>query len=137
MVGEKIIFKVNFHNTGTEEVTKIYMRDVFTTDMRAEKVFLVSGNIRQDVTDLFINDQTRENGLIMPRDPYNPSQLLNLASIAGSLEQDEELTLEFTFKAISKSDLACNQAFTSINGRREVQSSKVCVGINAIIPITD
>jgi len=137
LVGELITFKVDFENTGTEEVTNIFMRDIYATDMRAESVYIIYNGIRQDVSSLFLNDQARETGLIMPRDPQDPSQLLNLADLTGSLGQNEKFTLEFTFKAVSKSDLACNQAFTSLNGRREIQSSRVCVGIDAIIPVTD
>jgi hypothetical protein len=137
-VGELITFNVKFKNTGTEEIETLYLRDVYTTDMRAETVTLVHKGIRSDVTSLFFrNINDRDNGMILPRNPANPQQLLNLMQLSGPLEEGEELTLEFIFKAVSKSELACNQAYTSPNGRREISSSKVCVEIEAIVPVTD
>ena len=137
-VGELITFNVKFKNTGTEKIETLYLRDVYTTDMRAETVTLVHKGIRSDVTSLFFrNINERDNGMILPKNPANPRQLLNLMQLSGPLEEGEELTLEFVFKAVSKNELVCNQAFTSPNGRREISSSKVCVEIEAIVPVTD
>lgn len=136
-VGELITFRVDFENTGTEEITKLFMRDVYTTDMRAENVYLIREGRRSDFTSLFLDEYSRENGLIRPRDPGKPSELLNIIGLTGPLREGDKITLEFTFKAVAKSELACNQAFTSPNMRKELKSSKVCVVIDAKIPVTD
>lgn len=137
-VGELIIFNVNFKNTGTEVIEKLYLRDIYTTDMRVESVTLVHNELKIDVTSLFFKDMNdMDTGMILPKNPVEPQQLLNLIQLTGPLQEGEELTLEFTFKAVSKNDLVCNQAYTAPNGRREIPSSKVCVEIDAIVPVTD
>mgnify|MGYP006948859206 FL=1 len=78
-----------------------------------------------------------DTGMILPKNPVEPQELLNLIQLTGPLQEGEELTLEFTFKAVSKNDLVCNQAYTSPNGRKEIPSTKVCVEIDAIVPVTD
>ena len=91
-----------------------------------------------NVTNIFFaNNGVNDSGLILPKDNENPSELLDLTDLTGDLDPGEHMELVFTFKAVSKTDLACNQAFTSPNSRREIQSSKVCVGIDAIVPVTD
>lgn len=136
-VGELITFRVDFENTGTEKITKLFMRDVYTTDMRPENVYLVRDGVRSDFTSLFLDENSGETGMIRPRDPSDKSALLNIIGLSGYMQQGDKIYLEFTFKAVAKSDLACNQAFTSPNMRREIQSSKVCVVIDAEIPVTD
>lgn len=137
-VGELIIFNVNFKNTGTEVITRLYMRDSYSTDMRVEKVMLIQDGERIEVTGKFFKSiDDMDTGLIIPKDPFNQVMLLNLVELTGVLEENQEFTLEFVFKAVSKSELACNQAFSSPNSRREIVSPKVCVEIDAVIPVTD
>jgi hypothetical protein len=137
-VGEQITFNVNFKNTGTENIEKLYLRDIYTTDMRAESVTLIHNGMSTDVTSLFFKGiDDRDTGMILPKNPVDPKQFLNLIQLTGPLGENEELTLQFVFKAVSKNELVCNQAFTSPNGRKEITSSKVCVEIDAIVPVTD
>ena len=137
-VGELITFNVNFKNTGTEKITNLYMRDIYTTDIRVEKVTLIYNNQRTDISSIFFKTlDDRDNGILVPKDPNNNSTLYDFTTLTGDLAQNDQFTLEFVFKAIGKNDLVCNEAYTSPNGRKEIKSPKVCVGIEAIVPVTD
>lgn len=137
-VGELITYNVVLENSGTEVITKINMRDVYTTNMRVEAVYLLNNGQRRNVTSqFFANNSEMESGNIMPRNPQNRNELLDLTDITGDLKQGDKITLEFIFKALAQNQGVCNQAFASANGRSEVQSQKACVSINAIIPVTD
>lgn len=136
-VGEMVTFTVSMENSGTEKITKINMRDVYSTNMRVEAVYLIQNGQRRNVTSqFFANDSEREGGNILPRDPQS-NDLLDLTDFTGDLNPGEKLTFEFIFKAVTGSPQVCNQAHASSNGRSEISSQKVCISINAVIPVTD
>ncbi len=137
-VGELITYNVVLENSGTEIITKINMRDVFTTDMRAEVVYLLQNGQRRNVTTYFFaNESEKTAGTINPKNPNNKTELLNLMDLTGVLKPGSKITLEFVFKAVEKNVSTCNQAYASANGRSEIASQKVCVNVNALVPVTD
>lgn len=137
-VGELITYRVTLENSGTEVVNKIHMRDVYSTNMVVEAIYMVRGNQRTNVTDkFFANNNEMSSGIISPRNPGNNSELLNLTDLTGDLQPNESVVLEFIFKAKSSTTQSCNQAFSSANSRPEMSSQKVCVQISRIVPVTD
>ena len=137
-VGELITYKVVLENAGTEVINKINMRDVYTTNMRVEAVYLVQGGTRRNVTtQFFANNSEMESGNIVPRNPQNKNELLDLTDFTGDLKPGDSVTLEFIFKAVTKNSQVCNQAYASANSRSEMSSQKVCINIDAIVPVTD
>ena len=137
-VGELITYNVVLENSGTEVITKINMRDVFTSDMRAEVVYLVQNGQRRNVTTYFFaTESEKDGGSINPKNPLNKSELLDLTDLTGDLKPGSKITLEFIFKAVGKNTSTCNQAYASANSRSEISSQKVCVNVSAIVPVTD
>lgn len=137
-VGELITYNVELENSGTEVISKINMRDVFTSDMRAEVVYLVQNGQRRNVTTYFFaTESEKDGGSINPKNPLNKSELLDLTDITGDLKPGDKITLEFIFKAVGKNTSTCNQAYASANSRAEISSQKVCVNVNAFVPVTD
>lgn len=136
-VGELITFTVSLENSGTETITKVNMRDVYSTNMRVEAIYLIQNGQRRNVTSqFFANDSEMEGGNIMPRDPQN-NDLLDLTDFTGDLNPGDKVNFEFIFKAVSKSEQVCNQAHASANSRSEISSQKVCVSVDAVVPVTD
>lgn len=137
-VGELITFTVSMENSGTETINKINMRDIYSPNMRVEAIYLVQGGQRRNVTSqFFANNSEMEGGNIMPRDPQNKNDLLDLTDFTGDLKPGEKVTFEFIFKAVSNGPQVCNQAHASANSRSEISSQKVCVDIKAVVPVTD
>ncbi len=137
-VGELITFTVSMENSGTEKINKINMRDIYSPNMRVEAIYLTQGGQRRNVTSqFFANNSEMEGGNIMPRDPQNKNNLLDLTDFTGDLKPGEKITFEFIFKAISNGSQVCKQAYASANSRSEISSQKVCVDIKAVVPITD
>jgi uncharacterized repeat protein (TIGR01451 family) len=138
LVGEFITYTVTYENTGTEPITRIHMRDVYTTEMRVSKVYLLQNGQRSDITKSIITDpDDTDDGMIVPSAPNVKSNFLNLTDLTGILKTNDKVTFEFVFKATGKNQEVCNQAFASANFRREISSQKVCVNIDTIIPVTD
>lgn len=137
-VGELVTYKVVLENSGTQVINKVTMRDVYTTNMRVEAIYLVQNGTRRNVTtSFFANDSEMESGNILPRDPQDKSKTLDLTDITGDMNPGSVVTFEFIFKAQTKNSQVCNQAFASANDRSEIQSQKVCVTVDAIVPVTD
>lgn len=137
-VGELITFTVAMENSGTETVDKINMRDVYSTNMRVEAIYLVQNGQRRNVTSqFFANPSEQEGGNILPRDPQNRNNALDLTDFTGDLKPGKSIVLEFIFKSTSRNPQVCNQAHASANSRTEISSQKVCVSVDAVIPVTD
>jgi len=114
------------------------MRDVYSTNMRVEAIYLTQNGQRRNVTSqFFANDSEMEGGNIMPRDPQNNNNLLDLTDFTGDLNPGDRVNFEFIFKATSSSPQVCNQAHASANSRSEISSQKVCVSVDAVVPVTD
>lgn len=138
LVGELVTFNVTFENTGTEPITRINIRDVYTTDMRVSKIYLIQAGQKKDVTSMMItNSEDIDDGMILPSAPNMKSNFLNLTDLTGILKTHDKVTFEFVFKATGKNEEVCNQAFVSANFRREISSQKVCINVDTIIPVTD
>ncbi|HRN86567.1 MAG TPA: SdrD B-like domain-containing protein [Candidatus Dojkabacteria bacterium] len=137
-VGELVTYRVTLENSGTDIINKITMRDVYTTNMRVEAIYLVQNGTRRNVTNqFFANDSEMESGNILPRDSQDRTKTLDITEITGDMNPGESATFEFIFKAHSKNSQVCNQAFASANNRSEIPSQKVCVSVDAVVPVTD
>ncbi len=137
-VGEPITFTVSMENTGTETVETIHMRDIYSTNMRVEAIYLLQNGQRRNVTSqFFANPSEQEGGNIMPRDPQDKNKALDLTDFTGDLKPGESLVFEFIFKSTSRNSQVCNQAHASANKRTEISSQKVCVTVDAVVPVTD
>ena len=137
-VGELVTYKVTLENSGTEIINKVTMRDVYTTNMKVEAIYLVQNSTRRNVTNqFFANDSEKESGNILPRNPQDRTKPLDITEITGDLKPGDSAIFEFIFKAHTKNSQVCNQAYASANDRTEIPSQKVCVAVEAIVPVTD
>jgi uncharacterized repeat protein (TIGR01451 family) len=137
-VGELVTYRIKLENSGTEVINKITMKDVYTTNMRVEAIYLVQNGTRSNVTkQFFANDSEMESGNILPRDPQDKTKTLDITEITGDLKPGDSAIFEFIFKAHTKNSQVCNQAFASANDRSEIPSQKVCVSVDAVVPVTD
>lgn len=137
-VGELVTYRIKLENSGTEVINKITMKDVYTTNMRVEAIYLLQNATRRNVTtQFFANDSEMESGNILPRDPQDKTKTLDITEITGDLKPGDSAIFEFIFKAHTKNSQVCNQAFASANNRSEISSQKVCVSVDAVVPVTD
>ena len=88
------------------------MRDVYTTNMKVEAIYLVQNSTRRNVTNqFFANDSEKESGNILPRNPQDRTKPLDITEITGDLKPGDSAIFEFIFKAHTKNSQVCNQAY--------------------------